>query len=141
MDHRRAGKERHKETHHEIHDVIGGKDAEIPNSRRKGNHLRDSLSLFEVCLVGRHAALGRAAGSRGVDDGSNVLAAARNKRGFAVAASFFLELGFPTQGARKICAGGSLGNQNGLYVICGGAPSRSSEVAPDRIFGHQDLRA
>src|SRR5262245_57837291 len=137
MDDAGSTSERTEEADHEVDRVVGGKNAEVAHARPKRVQRCEGDALLEIIFVCHHTALRAPAGPRGVDDAGEIFALAGNqyRRGILVSE------GFPTLRSRKIGVWRSLGDKNGLHTAGARARRRSRQLAPDGVFGDQNLRA
>src|SRR5215470_2188077 len=136
MDDRGSTSERTEEADHEVDRVVGGKNAEVAHARPKRVQRSEGDALLEIIFVRHHTALRAPAGPRGVDDAGEIFALA----GDQYRRSIFVSECFPTLRSRKIGVWRSLGDQNGLHARGTGARRRGRQLAPDGVFGDQNLR-
>src|SRR5260370_18433832 len=98
------------ETHPEINGMVGGRNPEIKHAGPERVERGERHALLKIILVGHHAALGTAAGARGINDAGGGFAATRNESRLPRAAELP-----PSLRSRKNRAGRRLGDQPGFH--------------------------
>ncbi len=112
--------------------MVGRQNAEIAGATPEGIKRRKRSALLEIVLVRQHTAFRTAAGARGIDDGSDVVALTQNKRRFSRAAEFL-----PTIRLIEICIRRRFGDENSLQICCCTAAGSRAELPPYGIFGDE----